>query len=272
MMNMTYWEQRARQNEQKTERLAKSYSRREKKLYNDALKAIEIDLNDLLLDLATGIVPTRTELWRAGKYLKLRSTIQEQANILADNQIGLLDELLEKAYAETLEITLGDFLKGQDQFNVLSSSLRQRALNTAWSGKNYSERVWTNRDALAERLNKSISDMIVLGKSPTEIKRQVRDDFNVSYRMADRLIRTEASHIYNSAALDAYKQAGIKQVKYLHGGKCSDKCKCHSYDGKIFDIGTQPTLPQHPNCVCCYAPVVIFSNEKEQNVIVEPLE
>lgn len=260
---MNYWEQRTRQNEQKAERLAKSYSKREKKLYTSSLKAIEIDLNDLLLDLATGITPTRTELWRAGKYLKLRSTIQEQANILADNQIGLLDELLEKAYAETLETTLGDFLKEQDQFNVLSSALRQRALNTAWSGKNYSERVWTNRDALAERLNKNISDMIVLGKSPAEIKRQVKEDFDVSYRVADRLIRTEASHVYNSAALDAYKQAGIKQVKYLHGGNCSNRCKCHSCDGMIFDIGTQPTLPQHPNCICCYAPVVEFMSSSK---------
>lgn len=251
---MTYWEERARANERNAEKLASTYSRREKKLYADALKAIEIELNDLLLDLATGITPTRTELWRAGKYLKLRSTIQKQANILADGQIRLMDELLSKAYEETLETALADFLI--DDKEQLSSSLRARALNSVWSGKSYSERVWQNRDALAEKVSKSISDMIVLGKNPTEIKKQLRDEFGVSYRVADRLIRTETSHIYNSASLDAYKQAGVRQVKYLHGGTCSDKCDCHSLDGKIFDIGTEPTLPRHPNCVCCYAPVI----------------
>lgn len=261
---MTYWEERARANERNAEKLASTYSRREKKLYADALKAIEIELNDLLLDLATGITPTRTELWRAGKYLKLRSAIQKQANILADGQIGLMDELLSKAYEETLETALADFLVGEEQ---LSSSLRARALNSVWSGKTYSERVWQNRDALAEKVSKSISDMIVLGKSPTEIKKQLREEFGVSYRVADRLIRTETSHIYNSASLDAYKQAGVRQVKYLHGGTCSGKCDCHSLDGKIFDIGTEPTLPRHPNCVCCYAPVIDLTTPVKRDII-----
>lgn len=255
-MAQTYWQTRARQNEAKAMRLAATYSKRQKRLFNDAYKAIEVDLNDLLLDIAVGSTPTRTELWRAAKYMRLKQTIEEQANILADKQVGLLDELLQTVFADTIQSELGEVIGKSQRFNVLSNSLLQKAINTAWSGKNYSDRVWTNRDALARKLDKNIADMIVLGKSPNDIKKQLSTDFDVAYNVADRLIRTEASHTYNSAAIDAYKAAGIKQVKYLHGGRCSNKCDCHSLDGKIFDIGTEPTLPRHPNCICCYAPVV----------------
>lgn len=253
---MNYWETRARQNERKAAKTASTAIRREKTAYKAAYKAIEADLNALLLDIGVGLPVSRTDLWRAGKYLKLRQTIEQRANILADNQIGLLDRLLKEVFEDTLEISMDDFLTSKDNYNVISKQLIERALNTAWSGENYSMRVWQNRNKLAQKLNKSVADMIILGKNPTDIKRQIVEEFDVSYRMADRLVRTEASHIYNTAAIESYKAAGIKQVKYLHGGRCSEKCRCCELAGKIFDIGTEPVIPQHPNCVCCYAPVV----------------
>ena len=272
-MSQAYWTNRAQQNESKAIKQANTYSKRQKSLYNKAYKAIEIDLNDLLLDIAIGIAPTRSELWRAAKYIRLKQTIEQQANVIAENQVGLFDELLPNIFKETIESELSDIVGKSQQFNIISNSLLHKALDTSWSGKNYSDRIWTNRNTLARKLDKSITDLIVLGKSPTDIKKQIKEDFDVSYRTADRLIRTEASHTYNSAAVDAYRAAGIKQVKYLHGGNCSGKCDCHSLDGKIFDIGTEPTLPRHPNCICCYAPVVdltvpanngIIGFEKEQ--------
>ena len=57
-------------------------------------------------------------------------------------------------------------------------------------------------------------------------------------------------------------------MKYLHGGNCSGKCDCHSLDGKIFDIGTEPTLPRHPNCICCYAPVVDLTVSENYDIII----
>lgn len=251
-----YWESRTLQNEKKALALATSYSKRAKAQYDDANKAIQASLNDLMLDILTGGTPTRSQLWRATKYIRLRNVIQETELGLSQSQIELVDALLPKIFEETIGATFASIYEKSEAYNVLSDTLLKQALDTSWSGKNYSDRIWLNANNLAKRLEKDIADMIVLGKNPNEIKSQIAKDFAVSYSATDRLIRTESAHIYTQASITAYKTAGIKQVKYLHGGNCSDKCDCHSLDGKIFDIGTEPTLPRHPNCICCYAPVV----------------
>lgn len=190
--------------------------------------------------------------------MKLRNVITEQAKVIASSQLDILDFLLPQIFKSTLEY-MDD---GTTYFNIISSQLLNTALDTAWLGSNYSERVWNNTNELAARLNEDILNMVILGKNPTDIKRQIKDDLGVSYRMADRLIRTESSHIFNTAAIAGYKARGVKQVKYIHKGKCSSKCDCHSLDGKVFDIGTEPLLPRHPNCICCYAPVVDLKPQK----------
>lgn len=263
-----YWESRTLQNEKKALALATSYSKRAKAQYDDANKAIQASLNDLMLDILTGGTPTRSQLWRATKYIRLRNVIQETELGLSQSQIELVDALLPKIFEETIGATFASIYEKSEAYNVLSDTLLKQALDTSWSGKNYSDRIWLNANNLAKRLEKDIADMIVLGKNPNEIKSQIAKDFAVSYSATDRLIRTESAHIYTQASITAYKTAGVKQVKYLHGGNCSDKCDCHSLDGKIFDIGTEPTLPRHPNCICCYAPVVDLTVAENRDIII----
>lgn len=260
---MSYWEERARKNEDKALKEAATQSARQKALYARARREIENELNDLLIDILTGKTPTRSQLWRAGKYLKLRATIERMANEIADGQLDLMDVLLPEIYDEVLKTNL----EAMGMNYVLPSGAQVgRTLDTAWAGADYSSRIWANRDALAARLEKDISDLIVLGKSPTQIKKKLKEDLDVSYHAADRLIRTESAHIYTQASIDSYKKAGVKQVKYLHRGVCSDKCDCHSLDGQIFDIGTEPILPRHPNCTCCYVPIVDIVKRRQDNV------
>jgi SPP1 gp7 family putative phage head morphogenesis protein len=106
---------------------------------------------------------------------------------------------------------------------------------------------------LNDRLTKDLQDMICLGKSPNQIKERLAADFNTAYHNADRLIRTEANHIYNSAAKDGYKAAGVEQVEFYPEVDCCEECE--SYKG-TYDINNVPLLPIHPNCRCCYIPVV----------------
>jgi hypothetical protein len=44
---------------------------------------------------------------------------------------------------------------------------------------------------------------------------------------------------------------------------CED---CLALDGKTFDIDKAPTLPIHPNCRCCYVPVVKRNNEYKKPI------
>ena len=246
---MSYWEERARKNEDKALKEAATQSARQKALYARARREIENELNDLLIDILTDKTPTRSQLWRAGKYLKLRATIERMANEIADGQLDLMDVLLPEIYDKALKTNL-------EAMGIPSGAQVGRTLDTAWAGADYSSRIWANRDALAARLEKDISDLIVLGKNPTQIKKKLKEDMDVSYRAADRLIRTESAHIYTQASIDSYKRANIKQVKIIHGKNHCNCDICTRLDGRVFNIDTAPLPPFHCNCICCIAPVV----------------
>ena len=80
--------------------------------------------------------------------------------------------------------------------------------------------------------------------------------FSVKYHEAERLARTELTHIQNQSTLDSYIQAGVEKVRIL---PCDDSrtCElCHSYEGKEFDIRKVPILPLHVNCRCAFVAVI----------------
>ena len=157
--NNDYWAQRTRANAEKAEKQAASYARRLKSVQKKAAEAIDRYLADLLLDISTGGTPTRTQLWTAGKYLKLRDCIQQQCADVGQRQKDLLNELLPKLFDEILETNLADFK------TAVPTRMIRQSLDTAWSGQNYSSRIWTNTNALAAKLEQDITDYIILGKS-----------------------------------------------------------------------------------------------------------
>ena len=265
--NNDYWAQRTRENAAKAEREAKSYARRLKSVQKRAADEIDRYLADLLLDISSGSTPTRTQLWTAGKYLKLRECIRQQCSGVGERQKNLLDELLPKLFDEILETNLADFKAADSPFSFLPTRMIRQSLDTAWSGQNYSSRIWTNTNALAERLEQDIADYIVLGKSRTQITAAIRDDFRVSYSKADRLFRTESAHVMTEASKESYKRANIKRVKWIHGNGHCDCPICTERDGKIYDVDNAPTLPAHPNCICCLAPVVDLTANESNDII-----
>lgn len=143
----------------------------------------------------------------------------------------------------------------------MDNTALDRIKKTVWSGQSYSDRIWTNTNELARRTKEKITDLVAIGKLPEEVKKEIKEEFNVSYRVADRLIRTEASHVFNAAAMERYENSGVEQVEVLveDDDKICDDCK--ELDGKIYNIDKAPTLPIHPNCRCCYVPVVQRNNE-----------
>lgn len=247
-MAMSYWTNRVNANIRRAERLATTANKRYKDAGKAALKRIEADLDSLLLQIQMGLEPTRTQLWKAKRYMVLRQTIEREVEEYTNSQISITESVLKDVVAQTL----GDV--AQD-FEYLDTSRIRVAIDSAWSGKDYSQRIWSNGSALAKHLQDDILDLIVLGKNPTDIKHKIMEDFQVSFRAADRLIRTESMFLYNEASKQVYAAAGVRELRYLHkadGGKCD----CDQYDGQVFVIGTEPQLPRHPNCKCCYAPVI----------------
>ena len=135
-----------------------------------------------------------------------------------------------------------------------------RAMDTAWSGRNYSARIWRNTDHLAQMLEDEIEAAFLSGKSVRRMANVIMDRFGVGYRAAECLMRTETSYVQNQTAAKSYEDAGCTEYEVLTAQDRRTCSRCAAQNGKRYPFtAMQPgenAPPFHPNCRCTILPVV----------------
>ena len=244
-----YWRDRITADEENAQAIASKYGAKEKQYYKRVIDNINADIDKLYTKIQAGEPITRTELWQYEHYKRLRNTIYEECRQLGIDQISITETALDQVVQETLGVKW----KENDATSILSRQQTKQYLNQAWSGESYSSRIYNNCNQLAVKLQEEISNMICLGKSPDAVKAAIMQECGVSYNVANRLIRTEASYTFNQANKERYQDMGAKRIEILVEDDCCNECA----DLKgVYDFGQEPQLPIHPNCRCCYLPVV----------------
>lgn len=135
-----------------------------------------------------------------------------------------------------------------------------RAMDTAWSGRNYSARVWRNTDQLAQMLEDEIEAAFLSGKSVRRMANVIMDRFGVGYRAAECLVRTETSYVQNQTAAKSYQDAGCTEYEILTASDRRTCSRCAAQNGRRYlftemQVG-ENAPPFHPNCRCTILPVV----------------
>ena len=135
-----------------------------------------------------------------------------------------------------------------------------RAMDTAWSGRNYSARIWRNTDQLAQMLEDEIEAAFLSGKSVRRMANVIMDRFGVGYRAAECLMRTETSYVQNQTAAQSYRDAGCTDYEILTASDRRTCSRCAAQNGRRYlftemQVG-ENAPPFHPNCRCTILPVV----------------
>ena len=135
-----------------------------------------------------------------------------------------------------------------------------RAMDTAWSGRNYSARIWRNTDHLAQMLEDEIEAAFLSGKSVRRMANVIMDRFGVGYRAAECLVRTETSYVQNQSAAKSYQDAGCTEYEILTASDRRTCRRCAGQNGKRYLFtemqAGENAPPFHPNCRCTILPVV----------------
>lgn len=221
----------------------------------NAIRQFEDVYNNILLAAEEGREPTPADLYKLDKYWQAQGALRQELQKLGEKQISLLTKHFEINF---FEIYYSFALEGGEAFSTIDTAGAMQMINQIWvaDGKTYSQRVWDNIGRLTETLNSELINCVVTGKKPTELKRQLQERFNVSYRRADTLVRTELVHIQTRAAEERYKSYGIEQVEVLVSIDDRTCEECAALDGQVFPINAAPILPLHPNERCCLVPVI----------------
>ncbi len=138
------------------------------------------------------------------------------------------------------------------QFDMLDPELIDSMLKSRWSGKNYSNRIWDNTNALAESLKDEMLMGVLTNKTEKEMVDTIMNKFAVGAYQARRLIQTESAAMTAFADQQAFKDAGIEKEMFIavHDSRTSQICQHH--DRSIVEIAKAKVgvnvPPLHPNC------------------------
>jgi SPP1 gp7 family putative phage head morphogenesis protein len=138
------------------------------------------------------------------------------------------------------------------QFDMLDPELIDSMLKSRWSGKNYSNRIWGNTNALAESLKDEMLMGVLTNKTEKEMADTIMNKFAVGAYQARRLIQTESAAMTAFADQQAFKDAGIEKEMFIavHDSRTSQICQHH--DRSIVEIAKAKVgvnvPPLHPNC------------------------
>ena len=143
----------------------------------------------LLLELNTLAMKSRISrleemLYQVNKY------IDEAFKTFEGGVYDLLEGSVSKSYYQTIYDT-HKFIGAGTSFDFVDKEMIEEILSYPWSGLNYSERIWKNRDKLKEVIKEEITQMIIQGQGSKEVSKRVAEKMNTSLSNAARLVHTE---------------------------------------------------------------------------------
>lgn len=211
------------------------------------------DMKSLYSFITSGnenILPS--DLFRYNSYFLLLEDLQNNLLTMGNREIRTIEKSMRDLY-----ITNTQLISDELSFNIpIDERKIVNAIKSQWlgDGKIYSDRVWGNTTVLSERVQQCLTDALIRGDSVDVLATQLENEFAVSYRNAQRLVRTELSYIQNQSALDGYQEAGYEyyMFKAIGDDRCCDECM--ELDGNIYRIDEatpgENISPIHPNDRC----------------------
>lgn len=139
---------------------------------------------------------------------------------------------------------------------INSKAAIKTIVSASFHTANFSERLWSNHNALVSDLGVTLRRSITQGVNPVTETTRIRDKFKVSKHEAKRLLVTESARVQGDVQLDSFEQAGYDEYIYL--AEPSACAVCNKLDGKHFKIADREVgknyYPMHPFCKCSSAP------------------
>lgn len=195
--------------------------------------------------------------YRIDRLRQLETELQLQLTEATAYQQGAIKGTLEDV-AVIARNTSAKLMK--DSTGLLLGSISRKGLNELimqdWNGKNWSDRIWADREKLSTTLKKTLEKSITQGIGYRKTAYELKKEMGTSFNNAFRIIRTESAHIQGEVNRQSYLQAqeelGLEYYKYDAFLDSRTSTICRELEGKIFkitemEIGVNAP-PMHPNC------------------------
>ncbi|MGL5766026.1 MAG: minor capsid protein [Sarcina sp.] len=252
MKNSEYWGRRLEAIIYKQEQRTVGEVEKElAKLYRSTQRKIKKRLDALYDEMLQGEGIKLSSLYEKKRLESINAQIKKELKVLGKAENKVVSEKLNEAYQLCYKEIAGEIGL---EFTKLNTKAVEAIIHQAWSGEDFSDRIWANKDKLLKALDKGIKDTVILGYSKDKAIKEIMTKLDTSKFNSSRIVRTETMHTLNQACSNAAKERGYKRVEHLSELDERTCDVCHRLDGEIFSIGYSPL--QHPMCRCTILPVV----------------
>lgn len=208
------------------------------------------------------LLPVRESIYKLNRLEGLQTSI-----VLQQLKIGAIEQSKFREHFEKQALKYANYAAEQLGFGTnfyrIDSEMLQVVIGNPWcNGKDFSERIWANREALAQTLQNEIANGLIRGEDYKTMARVLRQKFeNTSQKQAERLVFTEDTYLSNEAKIRPFERnAAYTHYEYLCVEDHRTCETCRALSGQTFKISKRNAglnfPPMHPWCRCTVMPVV----------------
>ncbi|WP_019555212.1 minor capsid protein [Propionispira raffinosivorans] len=205
------------------------------------------------------------------KLESMKLQFQQSLEVLYGNQLDGLDKTMQQMYADGYYHTAFELQKGigvGTQLQRLNEVSIQQIVSKPWTpdGKNFSDRVWDNKDKLLNQLHTELTQATIRGDGLDKVIRTLSENMNRSKSAAGKLVMTESAFFASASQKDCFNNLGVNKYEIVATLDRKTSSICRHLDGKVFAMSDfQPGTtapPFHCWCRSCTAPYFEDDNGK----------
>ena len=198
----------------------------------------------------------------------LKLQVRGQIEKLYNNRESGFENHLKNIYKDQYNRTAFQIAKGTGigtNLYKLNDKYVEQVIKKPWApdGKNFSERIWEDKDKLINTLHTEMTQAFIRGDSLEKLADKIAEKMKVSKSNASRLVYTESAAYSSRARLKGYEDLGIEKYEIVAtlDNRTSDICQ--DMDGKVFDLKNYEVgVTANPFHVRCYdEETEAFTNE-----------
>lgn len=202
--------------------------------------------------------------------LKLQT--QQSIEVMFGNQLDSIDSTMRDVYKSGYYHTAYEIQKGVGvgwDFSTLDEKQISKAINKPWAadGKNFSERIWGNRQKLVNELNTELTRNIILGQDPQKAIDTIAKKMNTSKVNAGRLVMTEEAFFSSAAQKDCFRELGVEQFEVVATLDSHTSEVCQDMDSRHFPMSQwEVGVTAPPFHVWCRSTTVPYFDDDFDNI------
>ncbi len=179
--------------------------------------------------------------WHISRLEAMKLYTQQQLEVLFGNQVDTIDTAMKAIYTSGYYHTAFEIQRGVGvawDFATLDASHIAKVVSKPWAadGKNFSSRIWQNKQKLVNELNTTLTQNIMLGQDPQKAIDTIAKKLNVSKQNAGRLVMTEEAYFSSEAQKDCFRELDVEEFEVVATLDSHTSDICQEMDGKHFPM------------------------------------